>query len=297
MQKKDRGVNLYSMTGYGVSKIKRENTEIKVEMRSVNSRFLEINLRMPRSFSAYEMDLKKLLQQGLHRGKVDVMVDIQRPLSERSSLEIDYELIDQLKNLMASDNLPLEEKFSLGDLLALEGALVFKEKDDNQSEKLLKESFSAALESLISSRQREGEALKEHLIHLLKELETQLVLIQKRAPLWKKTYRENFQNRLEELLEDKGLIQEDRLEFELALFAEKKDIEEELQRSLTHLEAFKKDLIQDGPHGRKLDFLVQELGREINTMGSKSANYELTREVIDAKSVLEQIREQLQNLE
>lgn len=297
MQKKDRGVSLYSMTGYGISRLKSENTEIKVEMRSVNSRFLEINLRMPRSFSVYEMDLKKLLQQSLHRGKVDVMIDIQRPLSERNTLEIDYDLINQLKNLIASDKLPLEDKFSLGDLLAFEGALVFKEKEDKKSEKLIKESFSAALENLILSRQREGEALKEHIISLLNELETQLLLIQKKAPFWKKTYRENFQNRLEELLQDKSLIQEDRLEFELALFAEKKDIEEELQRSLTHVEAFKKDLTQGGPHGRKLDFLVQELGREINTMGSKSANYELTREVIDAKSVLEQIREQLQNLE
>lgn len=297
MQKENEKNGLNSMTGYGLCKLKSENTEIKVEMRSVNSRFLEINLRMPRSFLALEMDLKKLLQKKLQRGKVDVTIDIDRPPSERKVLEIDYGLIEQLKTLISSEEIPLEDKFSLGDLLSLEGALVFKEKEDNKMGGLIKECFAGALENLILSRQREGQALENHINSLLNDLEKQLLLIQKKAPFWKKAYADNFRSRLEELLEDKNLIQEERLEFELALFAEKKDIEEELQRSLTHVEAFKKDLAGPSPHGRKLDFLVQELGREINTMGSKSAAYELTREVIEAKSVLEQIREQLQNLE
>lgn len=297
LQTKDNYNHLYSMTGYGLSKLKIDNTEVKVEMKSVNSRFLEINFRMPRSFLSYELELKKLLQHRLNRGKLEVMIEVYRPSSEKTELEIDYGLIDQLEELTRSGKLPLEEKLTLRDLLAFEGALVFREKEDVTIEALIRECFNHALTELLLSRQREGEALREHISGLLCLLDDQLQRIYLRAPLWKKTYKDLLRSRLEEILEDQNLIQEERLEFEIALFADKKDIEEEPQRALTHVEAFRKDLAAPGPHGRKLDFLVQELGREINTMGSKSAAYELTREVIDAKSVLEQIREQLQNLE
>lgn len=290
-------MSLYSMTGYGVSRRKIDKTEVKVEMRSVNSRFLEINMPMPRKLRPYEIDLQNLLKKKLNRGKVEVRISMEEPFSQGKDFEIDYGMIDALKELIASGKLPLEEKFTLRDLLALEGAVVLKDKAEADYEEPLKEGFLQALDNLLLSREREGEALKNHMTRLLYELESHLKLIREKMPLWKKTYSENFRNRLMELLEDKSLIQEERLEFELALFSEKKDIEEEIQRALTHVEAFKRDLDQAGPHGRKLDFLVQELLREINTMGSKSAAYDLTKEVIEAKTVLEQIREQLQNVE
>lgn len=289
--------NIFSMTGYGLAQVEKDGDEIKVEMRSVNSRFLDFNIRMPRIFFSQELRLKNLLQERISRGKVDIYVNLRASKFLKRDLFIDYPLIEQLGKLVEDGRLPLEEKFTLGDLLSIDGALVFEDKKSDVLETMLEEAFSEALDGLVEARRREGRGLKAHLLQLADSFESILEEIASKAPQWKKSYREAFTRRLEELILDKNLVDKDRLEFELALFSDKKDIEEEVNRSFTHIKAFREDLEREGPHGRKLDFLAQELGREINTMGSKAAEYELTRYVIEGKALLEQIREQLQNLE
>lgn len=287
----------FSMTGYGLHEVERGGLGLKVEMKSVNQRFLESNIRMPRNFLHLEMDLKARLQEKLSRGKVDVFINITSNQAQNRDLIIDYDLIKELSGLLEDESLPLERTFSLRDLLSLEGALTFKDKKNEDQEALLQECFDGALDELLQSRAREGQALKQHLEELLEDLTEVISSIEKRGPKWKEVYRQGFRERLAQLLEDEKIINDERLEFELALFTDRKDIEEEVARTQAHLEAFKKDLEGPGPHGRRLDFLVQELVREVNTMGSKSGMYDLTKEVIEAKSLLEQIREQLQNLE
>ena len=286
---------LSSMTGYGRHSQQFEQTEMKVEMKSVNSRFLELNLRLPRRFFYLEMELKKRLQEKLHRGKVDIFIELRSPASSFKELQVDDALIRHLKNIEGEHGLaPL----GIGDLLAMDGALEWTEKEaDEGIEEALLQCFMKALDELLASRQREGQALETHLEQLTKDLQGHLEEIQANAQQWKLDYHESFKERMETLLEDKSLISEDRLEFELALFAEKKDIEEELQRAATHVKALDQDIHGEAPHGRKLDFLLQELLREVNTMGSKSASAALTKEVIGAKSVLDKLREQIQNVE
>lgn len=286
---------LSSMTGYGRHSHKTEEIEIKIEMKSVNSRFLELNLRLPRRFFYLEMELKKKLQERLHRGKVDVFIELRSPASSFRDLRVDHEMITKLKEIKAQHDLaPL----SMSDLFNIDGALEWSDKDaDKETEALLLSTFMKALEELTLSRKREGEALKIHLDSLTRELKGHLEKIQEDASSWKEEYHQNFRARLATLLEDKSLIHEERLEFELALFAEKKDIEEELQRASTHVKALESDLAGEAPHGRKLDFLLQELLREVNTMGSKSASASLTKEVIASKSILDKLREQIQNVE
>ncbi len=288
---------IYSMTGYGLGQVEKEGDEVKVEIKSVNSRFLDVNIRMPRIFLALELDLKKRLQERVNRGKIDIFINIRASKFLERELVIDYSMIEQFTSLLEDDRLALNTSLSLKDLLDIEGALVFREEKSPVLQEMLLEAFDQALEALLASRVREGQGIKGDLIELLFNLEQVVDDIASKSSQWKEIYRQSFKRRLEELLEDKSVIDQNRLEFELALFSEKKDIEEEISRSLTHIKAFKEDIDQEGPHGRKLDFLVQELGREINTMGSKAAEYELTKHVIEAKTILEQIREQLQNLE
>ncbi|NLY72099.1 MAG: YicC family protein [Tissierellia bacterium] len=290
------GIN-YSMTGYGLCQLDSQGLNVKIEMKSVNSRFLEVNIRMPRNYLAMEMELKRRLQEKISRGKLDIFINITASQSMDRELLIDYELIEKVSGLINDERLPLEKTLSFRDLLSLEGALVFKDKKNELVEAMIIEAFDGALESLMESRKREGQALGQHIEGLLFDFETLIQGIKEMAPQWKNVYRQGLRDRLSQLLEDEKVINEERLEFELALFTDKKDIEEEVARSLAHIKAFKKDLAGPGPHGRKLDFLVQELVREVNTMGSKSGLYDLTREVIEAKSLLEQIREQLQNVE
>ena len=287
----------YSMTGYGLCQLDSQGLDVKVEMKSVNSRFIEVNIRMPRNYLSMEMELKRRLQEKVSRGKVDIFVNITVSQSLGRELLIDYDLIDKVSELINNERLPLERTMSITDLLSLEGALVFKDKKNELVEAMIIQSFDGALDCLIKSRKREGQALSQHIEGLLFDFENLIQKIDRMAPEWKHIYRQGLRDRLSELLEDEKIINEERLEFELALFTDKKDIEEEVARSLAHIQAFKKDLAGPGPHGRKLDFLIQEMVREINTMGSKSGLYDLTREVIEAKSLLEQIREQLQNLE
>lgn len=287
----------YSMTGYGLCQLDSQGLDVKVEMKSVNSRFIEVNIRMPRNYLSMEMELKRRLQEKVSRGKVDIFVNITVSQSLDRELLIDYDLIDKVSELINNERLPLERTMSITDLLSLEGALVFKDKKNELVEAMIIQSFDGALDCLIKSRKREGQALSQHIEGLLFDFENLIQKIDRMAPEWKHIYRQGLRDRLSELLEDEKIINEERLEFELALFTDKKDIEEEVARSLAHIQAFKKDLAGPGPHGRKLDFLIQEMVREINTMGSKSGLYDLTREVIEAKSLLEQIREQLQNLE
>lgn len=292
---------VFSMTGYGrADNNGDEQFQFTVEIRSVNHRYLDVSVRMPRELYQLEEKVRQRIQQALGRGRIEVAISFRQEDDSGISIILDRNLLvayyDALQEIATVCS--LDEKPNLKLLAAFPDVLrVEKNKLDIESiwEKL-QAVIDKAIAELLVQRRDEGERLAEDIKVRLQTIEEKAGLIKKRAPFIVEDYRNKISERIKEYLGD---FEADpaRLLTEIAIFTDKSNVTEELVRLSSHLAGFREALQEEGPVGRKLDFLTQELFREVNTIGSKANDYEAAKLVVEIKAELEKIREQVQNIE
>lgn len=289
-----------SMTGFGRGEAKLGDALVVAELRSVNHRHLELRLQLDRELELPPSFFEDRVRATLRRGRVTGSVELRRPTTSPKE-----ELRERLAPLIAlRDELDPSGPFPWA-ALPLVGQLVQKTpRDPAADERAAAEALEAALAQLAEMRRFEGERLAEELRALLERLKTELEGVKARSPEAVEAAQLKLKERVAELLEKTGAeslrrdgrIDADRLELELAILADRADIREEIARLEAHFEQFAALMERDDPVGRRLDFLIQEMGREINTIGSKSADVLIARAVVEMKATLEQLREQIQNI-
>ena len=289
-----------SMTGYGLFEKKCEDFYIKVEMKSVNNRYLDTNVRMPGSIMYAEEAVRSFIKSKIKRGKVDIFINFEYLDSSQVEIDIDYELL----NKYISISKELEENYGLSSDLSFskimkDSNIVKAQKADFDGdyikEELLKVLDEAA-KDFLKSRAFEGEKIREDFKVKLDEVERLTYFIEERAPLSLKENENRLRERIAEFLQ-LSEVNEDRILTEIAIMLDKLSIDEEITRLKIHIQNFNDIINEEGPIGRKLDFLIQELNREANTIGSKSNDIEITSAVVMLKSEIEKLREQAQNVE
>lgn len=289
-----------SMTGYGRGESSSPEQKISVEAKSVNHRFLEIVVRMPKQLLPLEDRLKKVVQEKLSRGRVDLFLTLEETGDKKRLVKVDKELglayYNALRELAEACQIP--EEFDLAHLSQMPGVLNIEDEEDDLEAiwPLVKDGVEQAIQGLVAMRTAEGKKLADDLKKRRDMISDYCLLIEERSPLVVQEYQEKLTLRIKELL---GEIQLDdsKLANEVAFFADKASITEELVRLKSHLDQMDNILMEDDAIGRKLDFLVQEMNREINTIGSKANDLTINRYVVEVKSELEKVREQVQNLE
>ncbi len=291
---------MYSMTGYGRGAASLEGRELTIELKSVNNRFLDIGMKLPRQLSFLEDGLRKLLNDALSRGHVDVFVNYRNLRSDAKTVRVDEAL---LKAYLASAResakaLDLEDDLTLSKALTLPDVTTILPADEDQQAlmDLARTVMTEAIENLKAMRFKEGERLKLDLSARMDTMTGYAAAIERRAPAVVEEYREKLTARIEDLLGETE-VDRARLATEVAIFADRAAIDEEIVRLNTHLVHFRELLTADEPVGRKMDFLVQEINRECNTIGSKANDGELTSIVLLSKAEIEKLREQIQNIE
>ncbi|MGX6442003.1 YicC/YloC family endoribonuclease [Neobacillus sp. K501] len=288
-----------SMTGFGRSKLESAAFSVNVEVKTVNHRFCEINIRMPRQLLKIEDKMKKKLNQQLRRGRVEVYVTIDGEGAVSRKVLVDWKLIDEYYKFInqAREKYGIDTKITLHDLLN-RNELIHIEENEVGNEELENLVLSATEEAVLQLKQMriaEGDELKKDLLTSLSQLDSIIMDLKELAPLVVTAYKERLTKRMQEFIQ--GQIDETRIVTEVAVFADKVDINEELTRLLSHIQQFMKTLNENEPIGRKLDFLVQEMNREANTIGSKANDSKIAKKVVDIKSLLEKLKEQVQNIE
>jgi uncharacterized protein (TIGR00255 family) len=290
------------MTGFGRAEATGESIVVTVEARSVNHRHLDVALRLPRSLAALELDARRVVQSRLERGRLDVNVQL-TPLGGAATqrVQIDAALAREYvaRARVLAVELALEGTPNLSWVLERPGVVRLEEPEPTEPTApwpLLADALGRALDELVARRTAEGERLVEALRSLHTELTTAVDLVAARAPATTARREERLRERLRALLAETA-IDETRIVTEAAIWADKSDVTEELARLRAHLSEFTLLLDKGGPVGRPLDFLIQELNREVNTVASKADDLEMSQAALAAKGVLEKIREQVQNLE
>ena len=290
---------MLSMTGYGRARVQKDGREMTVELKSVNHRFLDLSYRLPRNLGFLDEAVRSRISSRLSRGHIDIFITYANHREDARQLRVDLPLAQSLKTAAAdlSARLGLSEQASLSDFLRYPDILIMEEKDEDQEavKALFEETVNMALDELIAMRQSEGGNLQRDVLAKADRLSEIRGAIEKRAPEVVKGYREKLSARLADLLG--GQMDESRFLTEVAIFADRAAIDEELVRLVSHLEQIRKAAGQNEPSGRKLDFLVQELNREFNTIGSKAMDAEIARLVVEGKGEIEKLREQVQNIE
>ena len=290
---------MYSMTGYGRATCMKDGRSLTIELKSVNHRFLDLNFRMPRSFLFLEDAARKQIAASLSRGHVDVFVTYVNRRDDSRMVRVDEGLVkayEEALNQVEKLTGVMDDR-SLSLFAKLPDALVIDEagEDEDALRALLNETLAQALDSLNAMRAREGEAMKRDMLEKLEEIEEKNALIEKRYPETVDEYREKLRARVNELLATP--IDEARLAQEVALMADRAAVAEETVRLSSHIRQAREKCALSEPIGRSLDFIVQEMNREVNTISSKSQDIPITQAVIACKSAIEKLREQLQNVE
>ena len=291
---------ILSMTGYGRARQTLNGRDITVELRSVNSRFLEYSSRIPRAFSFLEDPLKKLVSARVSRGKVELSLTVQSVEAADTVVSVNWTLAKGYHDALVelSERLELKNDMTAGMIARFPDVL--SQTAAPLDEKALWENVRTvaeqAVDAFLSMRAVEGEKMREDLLNRLTTVETLVTGIEQNSAGRVQAYTDKLYARLKELLDDRN-IDEGRILTEAAIFADKTAIDEETVRLRSHVAQYRQILSGDGPVGRKLDFLTQELNREANTIGSKCQDLEITRLVVELKAEIEKIREQLQNLE
>ncbi|HZG11938.1 MAG: YicC/YloC family endoribonuclease [Kurthia gibsonii] len=287
------------MTGFGRGVTTTEHFRLTVEIRSVNHRFLEVSTKFPKEWMEAEIHTKKLLSTLLSRGKLDVLVNLKKEEQQAPKINVNIPVLLAYKEAreQVSQVLPVEEEWSMQEILGLQDAFLV-ESDEIPHETLLQavsEAVTEAATALIQMREREGQELYEALQGFKQELMQEIEQIRSVSSQAVEKYREKLLQRLQDITSSEEV--ESRILTEVAVFAERVDIAEELDRLSSHFEQLDETLRDNQPIGRKLEFLLQEIHREINTIGSKNQSSVASIAVVQAKSVLEKMREQVQNIE
>jgi uncharacterized protein (TIGR00255 family) len=291
-----------SMTGFGQASRSFAGYKVFIEVKSVNHRYAEIAIRMPKEWAGYEDSLKKTVQQSVKRGRVDVYVTAERDAAMAKAISVDWSLVDAYMDVAEQmrSRYSFTERPSLADLLRLPDLIQRKEERSELSEQFEQQlcgCLEEAVSSLTQMRLKEGNFLKLDITERLEDLIKLHTELQRFAPLVVKEYAGKLRTRIQELLQDQTPVDEQRLAAEIAIFADRSNVDEELTRLQSHFGQFRQLLDAGESVGRKLDFLIQEMNREVNTIGSKANYAELSSTVIDMKAELEKMREQIQNIE
>lgn len=291
---------LLSMTGYGSAKGSVEGQEITVELKSVNNRYLDCSVRLPRNFLFAEDTVKQAVSAGVSRGKVDVFVSAQASQDSGTVVSVNEELARGYRDAVAriAETLGLESGLNAFSLARFPDVLTVERRELNKDKAAaaLSEITAKAVEEFNAMREREGERLRRDMLEKLETIEGLVSVVEERSPQTVKEYRERLEARLRDILADRSL-DEQRVITEAAIFADRTAVDEETVRLRSHIAQFRTMLEEGSPIGRKMDFLVQEFNRESNTIGSKCSDASLAKVVVDLKSEIEKIREQLQNVE
>ena len=286
---------IYSMTGYAVVSEELALGTLSVEVRSVNHRYLDIQFRMPDELRVIEPALREALAAKLNRGKVECRISY-APIPGRKGVELEQDLLQQLVALNARVRaaLPAARDLSVSDVLRWPGMLGSDAIDIDQLRTVCREMLDEVLAEFTVSRGREGEKLKVMLLERAAAIGTRITEVAPRMPQVIAGFQEKLASRLKEALTN---ADDERIRQEVALFANKIDVDEELTRLATHITELRRILDQGGAVGKRLDFLMQELNREANTLGSKAADITITQVSMELKLLIEQMREQIQNIE
>lgn len=290
---------MHSMTGYGRCQIERDGRTMTVEVKSVNHRFLDISFRLARHLMFLDDAVRKGVSARLARGHVDVFVNYENHREDAREVRVDTALAAAYQRAMGelSATLGIESSISLQDFARMPDVLTIQESAEDQEavRALFEEALSGALDALIAMRAQEGESMKADILDKITRIEAIREAVAVRAPLVVEEYRVKLKERIAAMTE--GEIDEARLLTEIAIFADRAAVDEELVRLLSHTAQIRKTAELAEPVGRKLDFLVQELNREVNTIGSKAMDAEIAQHVVQAKGEIEKLREQVQNIE
>ncbi|NLM11053.1 MAG: YicC family protein [Clostridiaceae bacterium] len=289
-----------SMTGYGYYKYQDDLVCMDVEIKTVNHRYCDIYIRMPRQLSCFEDKVRSLIMNRIYRGKVDVFLNWENLGEGVKKVILDKNLALEYYNAMSklAEELQLRDDISSLSLARFPEILRIEKKEENSEEvwSILEQAVNKALDVLIEMREAEGEKLKASLVDICNNIENYRLKIKEREPLVVDEYKEKLTARIQELMTG-DVVDQSRLAMEVAIFADKCSIDEELVRLKSHIDQFMDILTMEGPVGRKLDFLLQEMNREVNTIGAKANDLNITKNVIELKSEIEKIREQIQNVE
>ncbi len=291
---------VYSMTGFGRGTALYSGREYTVEMRSVNSRYFEYSSRLPRSCNFLDLPLKKMLNAKISRGKVEINLSIQTVEASENAVKVDLALAKQYETAIRSisENLDVANGLTAFNISRFPDVLITAQVEVEEEDVLntVKLATEKALAQFMEMRATEGDRMKTDILNRLISIENAIANIEKQTSGRVQAYTERLYEKLKVLLEDRN-IDEARVLTEAAIFADKTAVDEETVRIHSHLAQYKSMLELKEPVGRKLDFLTQELNREVNTIGSKCQDIAITRIVVDIKAEIEKIREQIQNIE
>ena len=285
-----------SMTGFAAHSLNLDHASVNIDLRSVNQRYLELHFRLADEFRALEPQLRELIQQRLARGKVECRINLIALPAASQDNGLNPAILERLA-LWQSDvmqRIPNSTPLSVNEILRWPGAVPAATLTQDALNQAALDGVRATLDELVASRQREGAKLKQHILDRLGAAETQVAGLQPLLPALVAAQREKLAERLRDALGEAG---HERLAQEVALAAQKADIDEEISRLTAHFSEVRRVLDQTGAVGKRLDFLMQELHREANTLGAKSTAVETSRVSLELKVLIEQMREQVQNLE
>ena len=288
-----------SMTGYGKATLSVENREYQIEIKSVNHRYLDMNIKMPKTISYLEEEVKKAIMTYVKRGKIDVFITFENNSTEGRKIQINKEIasiyIKELKKLAEEENIlaniEVTEISKYPDVLSIQN-----EQNEEKIKQELIEVTNQATQKLVEMRSIEGSKMAQDLLQRVEEVQQNVTKISEQSTGLIQDYVVKLESRIKEILPNHE-IDQNRLAQEVVIFADKCSVQEEITRLNSHIQQFKNLLQAEENMGKKLDFLIQEMNRETNTIGSKANCLEITNKVIDIKTQLENIREQIQNIE
>lgn len=289
-----------SMTGFGRSEIVKGNRKISVEIKSVNHRYLEAGIKMPKKLNVFESRMRDLLKKYATRGKIDIFINYEDDSESQVNLKFNQNIADEYMAIFnnMSEKYNLKNDMTVGGLARFPEVITMDEVQEDEEElwHFIEEAMKAALEQFVNTRILEGENLKKDLLGKLDHMEELVAFVEKRSPEIMKEYRSKLESKVKELLGD-TTIDESRIATEVIIYADKICVDEETVRLRSHIEHARKCLNEDGGIGRKMDFIAQEMNREVNTTLSKANDIEISNAAIDLKTEIEKVREQIQNIE
>ncbi|MFA6356755.1 MAG: YicC/YloC family endoribonuclease [Candidatus Omnitrophota bacterium] len=289
------------MTGFGRGDASTAQGKIQIEIRTVNHRFFEISSRLPENLLIFEDRIRTEIAKKVKRGKVNLSLTYENPKKSNPKLVINKPLAKKYKDLLLDlrRSLSLNDQVNFSQIIAFPGVISIedKPKDDAEIWPYIKSALGMAVGGLMKMREKEGKSLVADIIGREKIILKNITIIERRSKLALKEYRVHLLRKIKELSSGKINLDKGRIELEVALFAKSSDISEELTRIKAHLKSFEETITKQDEVGRKLDFISQELHREINTVGQKTSDYRIAQLAIAVKGEVEKIREQIQNVE
>ncbi len=290
---------LKSMTGFGRHELLLDGFTVNAQIRSVNHRYMDCSIRIPRCYNFLEDKIRQKAAEYISRGKIEISIAIKEQEGDdkvitlnRALAENYINVLKEISTLGVEDDIKASHVSRYSDIFNIE----YKEIDEDKMFEIINTVLTAALEDFNNMRSQEGSRLENDILSHLETISEELAKIKARSPETVKAYRENLEAKIKELIAD-TLVDENRLITETAIFADKVAIDEEIVRLGSHIKAFGSAIKSDKPIGKKLDFIIQEMNRETNTIGSKANDIEIAAIVVEIKSEIEKIREQIQNIE